>query len=435
MQRLTNGLIFTALAVLLAGLALAGCINEHPAKKQTEELAKETELNKYEAFLSNNPEASESFTEDQYKLALELLEREPEVMNDPEFHEGFNATIKAEDNLLDRLKIDNPSEADWQEIITPIWSDIYDRIYKGENNKFHRTIEIDGKEYSVISKTALSQRLPHEEDREFYYMGLAVPRHFESYSPSPDWGEWLSMSRAQAKHHRERLKKVPYQDWDTIPYGRASVVENLNNMPKLASLTMQAYISQGLYLHQRARQLWEVIKDDEFPASLTAYKKYVDLYKERGDEEIELALFVHGLVNTLYHGDKVNVDAILLKSLGVHVVDQRAPTNHGMIDPVAGLLQSHGEPALFIPKYILDEIKANSKKYGTPLIGPGQTIGWISNYEVTDKLGDNIPFVEFKMPNKITIIKLDNKYDLTKRIELYRENGIDPEVLERNNLK
>ena len=63
----------------------------------------EPELNKYQIFLLNNPEASEGFTEDEYRLAEEHLRRTPEVMDDPEFYEAFNAKIKIEEDLLKNL--------------------------------------------------------------------------------------------------------------------------------------------------------------------------------------------------------------------------------------------------------------------------------------------------------------------------------------------
>jgi hypothetical protein len=290
--------------VILLAIIMIGC-DIKPEPTPTQEPT--TTLNQYESFLLNNPAASEGFTPDEYEFALEHLERTPEVMDEPELYEAFNAKIKIEEDLLQDLGLYPPSETDWNEIILANWSDVYNRLYK------------DGEAQGAIAQSDLSERISNEKDREIYYMGLWVPDGLQNFNPSTDWS-WPNPNR------------LPY---GTL-IGRDAVVENLNNMPVLASNIMQAYNEPDSELHQRA------------------------------------------------------------------------PYHHGV--PGHG---THGEPAIPVPDYILSEIRANPDKYRIPIIGPGQSIGFVPNLQATE--ADGIPYLEFRMPNGFTLIEFDEKYDLSNK--------------------
>lgn len=376
--------------ILLSSLVAGGCDKPEPTTTETTT----TTPTQYELFLSTNPDVSEGFTQDEYQFALEHLERTPEVMNEPELYEAFNAKIKIEEDLLKDLGLYPASEMDWNEIILANWSDVYNRLYKG------------GEAQGAIAESGLAKRLPNEKDREIYYMGLWVPQGLHYYNPSTDWGMWLNTY--EGKPHeliQDELERLPY---GTLT-GRDAVVENLNNMPVLASNTMQAYNDPDLFLHDWSlHRLDYTIPEESFPNSKLFNDKYVQLYKQYGDKEIDLARFIHAISRILYREDQIGVDEVLCKSLGLVMFEQRAPYHHGV--PGHG---THGEPAIPVPEYILSEIRANPDKYGIPVIGPGQSIGFVPNLESVES--DGIPYLEFRMPNGVTLMKLDDKYDLSNK--------------------
>jgi len=88
--------------------------SDTPPDDEQEDTEPEPEVSIYRQFLIDNPEASEGFTQAEYDLAEELLERAPAVMNDPEFYEGLNASIKG-------LTLDSSIELDWNNVIMPLW--------------------------------------------------------------------------------------------------------------------------------------------------------------------------------------------------------------------------------------------------------------------------------------------------------------------------
>ncbi len=385
-------------------------------------------ISEYRQFLIDNPEASEGFSEAQFSLAEKLLSRASEVMKDPEFYEGLNASVKGL-TLDSSIQLD--SDKDLDDIVMPLWNYVYNGIHKGEDTGSigHRTVTIDGKEYSSLSKTALSERLPHEKDREIYYMELFNLDGLKYATPSTEWGDWLTST----SYDREKLQKLPY--YDAEKYGKEAITENLANMTKLAENMVQVNSNPDLFLHTYASSGFEhTIPAKAFPNTKLANAKYVQLYRERGDKELELAMFVHGISRIIYGEDKIAIDRILSGSLGIPMFEQRAPYNNGI--PGHG---THGEPLFFIPKYILDKIEANPDKYGTPMVFRGQTIGFVPNYEVTGKEQDNIPYVKFSTLQKATYLQLNEKYnmkgiaDLTNPlVELIQRKGLESE---RKNIK
>ena len=358
-------------------------------------------------------------------------------MDDPEFYEAFNAKIKIEEDLLKNLGMYSPigydwfpTEEDWTEIIVANWNDVYHRLYER------------GESYGAIAKTDLEKRIPDEKDRELYYMGLWVPPLILHYSPSTDWGQGLvgkvrdpNEEFPRPEDDSQMYQRIPYE---SPPYGRERVVENIRNLPKLAALILQAHEDNELLLHHRSRYYRETIPDWAFPYSSDTHKKFIDcLYME--DEELEMIIFIHGLSMCLYAEDRMELEQILYKSLGLVAHIQRAPYNQGELNKRN--VTVHGEPALVIPWDMLEEIRADPVKYGTPIIGPGQSIGWVANLESAEK--DGIPFLRFQMPNGIILIVLDDEYELLSwEIEPFRRAGYEPDIwtieelrLERDNLE
>ncbi len=395
----------------------------------------EPEVSIYRQFLLDNPETSEGFTENQFKVAEELLAKAPEVMNDKEFYEGFNGTIKG---LTLDSSITLDSDKDLDDIVMPLWDYVYNGIHKGEGigSVAHRTITIDGKEYSSLSKTALSQRLPNEKDRELTYIGLSELDGLQvgNATPSPDWGDWLTTPDGRPVdllQGENALKKLPY--YNIVPAGKASIIENLENMSALAENIMEVYNNPDLFLHQQAISMPESIPTKSFPNSESARNTYAELFKS--DSELDLAMFIHGLTINLYNEDRIHVDRILGRALGIVFFEQRAPYLHGELHE--GKIFTHGEPLYVIPSSILDVIEANPDEYGTPMVFRGQTIGWVPNYEVTGKTQDNIPFVDFIMPRGTTVLQLDNQYDLSRYIRNSNVRTIERSTLqlERKNTR
>lgn len=368
----------------------------------------------YRQFLIDNPDASEGFDENDFRLAESHLERNG--FPDPELYEAFNAKIKLENYL----ELD-PSNPQHRRIIDMNWSDVSDRLYHG------------GQAQCTIGQSALAERIPDEKDREDVYKGLWYPLGIWYYKPSTEWPEKPRDGRAE---YDDGQRNVTWTE------------ENLQDIPLFAPKVMDAYnkyvqipdnLLEDLMLYEQGalewegsslQVFWEEAREDwskrafffpynifesEFPASIDANSKYSDITRE--DREVDLSRFIHSLVTVMYSGDNADIGGILSKSVGCVFFDQRAPYDHG-----AEGHPTHGEAAVPIPIKILDEIRNNPERYGTPIIGPAQSIGWVPNLEAASKDGDDIPFVYFVKSDEINYLHIDEDYDIDKEIQKYPDH-------------
>ena len=344
-----NGVAYTLTNNEAAGV-LSDMIPEDTIDKviSTEELKSMDNL----TFLVKNNEISEGFNKQNFTSALTHLDYTPNIMNHSRVFETFNVKIRQEDLVLYEKLHQNPQdERIWLEIRIPNWDYHYD-LWK------------DGESLLPLDKNSMQDLFPNKEDREMVHRGLWMPWSMAVYKPSTNWIN-------------------PERDYEKNLTGNINyVIGNVKNMPVFNEQIMDSYDNPNSELHKGARfewetQLYSMSLNPSFHNSLT---KFLDVYdkilKESGDKRIDLARYVHGLMMYQYiEEDEAGLSIILSKSLGGVVFEERVPYFNNQTGGWGP--GNHGE--IMIP--IDTKLKKNLQKYGTLILGYGQSFGWVPDEE------------------------------------------------------
>lgn len=352
-------------AYVLTNNEASGVLSDMVPEDTIDKVISDEELERMDdlVFLVENEEISEGFNTQNFTSAMKHLDYTPYVIENPELFETFGDKVKQEDLILyDKLQQNPQDENIWLEIRIPNWD-------------YHYNLWKDGKSLLPLDKSSMQALFPNKEDREMIYRGM-----------------WMD----------EILTEV---DVLTGKFYSPSLDVLKNNISVITDGTlyneaMNAYNNPSSEAHQEARWWY----DGQFKKRLASFGDWYETteYFKKYDEELakdsrlDKLRFLYGYAIYLElesHKSSPRAAQIYAKAFGDYMPLVSASYPVGNVNEG----KHHVEAMFSVPVSIIDEFSSNPNYYGTPIIGPGQTIGFYCTEE--SMMTDGSDWIKQRLPS------------------------------------
>jgi hypothetical protein len=388
---------------LCGQIILAGCLgytqppetkkpNTYPSKDPAIKFLEENPLLSYKFFSQQEFEWGKFYVEYHGKEFLKSY---------PELHETLNSKIRQEGFIFREMGMDiNDEEV---------------QNFIGENWDYHYNLWKDEKSLFSLSSDKMREDFPKREDREVIYRGMWLPRIMTYFDIMYKGDQDLAQPKPQLDVLEKNAEVIfngrvykrimnAYEDPDYIDleFATPSTIRYYNS--KEEEIGIKPIRSDQYWAWDRYKLTWLQFAINPKAGFSNTGKMFGEVYdpflQEKGGRFVDIERFIYGLSlrDAYYEQYDSNIAPIYAKSIGGAVFEQLARYPQGAV--FNGVHQTVAMP---VPRYIVKEVKSNPSKYGTPIIGPGQTISLYCAEEPLIK--DNVPWV-------VQVLPTDKEIDL-----------------------